>query len=227
MEKRNDIRRYIWTVVNIFAILMLGLLLQTGGAYLVNAAVKLLSEGTSSGAAAASQYSDYMTSIRALEPRQTVHAIFVAPLVEELVFRLIFLRAGRMVLPFWAANLIQAVLFAVYHTVTIQKVYGFVMGLIIGGVFYYCPVIYKAVHKAEDTGDTDGSSGLMSLPNSLMGVAITFILHMIINATGIYVAPLFPADIPIAAQILIGCSAMIISAGAVVVLFLQTRRKSS
>ena len=35
-------------------------------------------------------------------------------------------------MPFWAANLVQALLFGFYHRFMVQRVYGFVMGLIIG-----------------------------------------------------------------------------------------------
>ena len=213
MTKNEKNRIVIWAVVNTLAIVILGLLMQTGGAYLVNAAVEYLGDGSaSSAAAAAGQYSDYMAAI----PRQIIQAIFVGPLLEELVFRLIFLRAGKMILPFWAANLIQAVLFGVYHTVTIQRVYGFVMGLLIGCVFHYCPLIYKERRK---------SSSLQDLPNSLFGVAITFVLHMIINASGIYVAPLFPADIALSSQVVIGCVCLGAAFGAAFILYRQSLHK--
>ena len=191
-------RHVLVFAANIISILVLGTVLQIGGAYLVNVAVAVLEGTGGSAAAAAGEYSDYMNYIRSFDPRQIGHAIFVAPLVEELVFRLIFLRAGRMVLPFWLANLIQAILFGIYHGTSFQRVYGFAMGLIIGCVFYYCPIIYKNRLSSK------GEGRLNDLPNSLMGVAITFVLHMTINATGIYVAPLCPADIPNISQFAIG-----------------------
>ena len=209
-------------IINIAALMILGLLLQTGGAYLVNALVHLLEDGGAaavSGSAAneaANQYSNYMETIRSLGPRQIVHAVFVAPLIEEIVFRLIFLRAGKMVMPFWAANLVQAALFGIYHTVTIQKLYGFVMGLIIGCVFCYCPIIYK--RSSESAG------GLMDMPDSLLGVMITFLLHMIINATGLFVMPFLPGDIAASIQIAVGLVCMFIAALAVIVLYHQSRK---
>ncbi len=200
----------MWNVINIASLVILGLSLQIGGAYIVNAAVNCMENGAGAVGEAAGQYIDYMDAIRSLEPRQIMHVIFVAPLVEEIIFRLIFLRAGKMILPFWAANLIQAALFGIYHSTTVQKVYGFVMGLIIGCVFYYCPIIYRNLRSTP---------GLLDLPNSLFGVAITFFLHMIINSTGLYVAPLLPADIAIPAQFGLGIVLMLISAGAVYVLW--------
>ncbi|MCR5830593.1 MAG: CPBP family intramembrane metalloprotease [Lachnospiraceae bacterium] len=218
IDKITKHRRIIWAIVNSLAIILLGLLMQTGGAYLVNAAVEFMGNNSASSAsAAASQYRDYMTAIRSFEPRQLIHTIFVGPLLEELVFRLIFLRAGKMILPFWAANLIQAVLFGLYHTLTIQRVYGFVMGLLIGCVFYYCPIIFR---KRND------KSSLLDLPNSLFGVAITILLHIVINASGIYVAPLFPADIPLPSQTIIGCICMAASSAVAFVLYLQSKSEN-
>lgn len=213
------------TALNIFALIILGLLLQTGGAYLVNSAVQLMEGGTvgSSAASAAGQYSDYMSTIRAMEPMQIAHAVIVSPILEEIVFRLIFLRAGKMVMPFWLANIVQALLFGYYHTVTFQKVYGFVMGLIIGCVFYYCPLIYKKAHASEDDDKDDMLSKLVDIPNSLLGIMITIPLHMIINSSGIYVIPLFPANIAIALQLAIGTVCMLTAAGLVYVLFRQSK----
>ena len=191
------------TVLNVLALIVLGLIMQTGGAYLVNAAVDLFD-----GYEAVTKYAEYMNSIVNLEPRQYIHVLFVAPILEELVFRLIFLRAGRMVMPFWVANFIQALLFGIYHTYLIQKVYGFVMGLIIGCVFGYCPVIYR---KSE-------ASALIDLPDCLLGVGITIILHMVINASGLFITPLLPAQIPLSFQMIIGIVLMGIAAAVCVLL---------
>ena len=198
------------TVLNIASLILLGIILQIGGAYIVNAAVESLN-----GVEAASQYRDYMAYIRSIEPKQFANIIFVAPLVEEIVFRLIFLRAGKMVLPFWAANLAQAALFAIYHNVTIQRVYVFVMGLIIGAVFYYCPLILRNTYPEK------GSMKLLELPNSLIGFGAAFILHMVINTAGLFLAPLLPADIPIAMQYFIGIVMMAIACAAVYKLYRQ------
>ncbi len=219
----NDIKRSAWKgyaliFINILSLILLGLIMQIGGAYLVNAAVAILEDGAGAAATAAGEYSDYMNYIRSFEPRQMMHAIFVAPLVEELVFRLIFLRAGKWVLPFGDANIIQAVLFGVYHWTSFQRVYGIVMGLIIGCVFYYCPIIFRnrKTHK----------SGLLELPNSLIGVALTFLLHMTVNAAGLFVTPLFPADLPLAVQLFIGMALMAVAAAVCFVLFKQSAKEA-
>ena len=206
-------RHGLMVAINIAALILFGLILQIGGAYLVNAAVTVLG-GTDAGAAA-TEYESFMETVRAMEPRQVIHIVFVAPLVEEIVFRLIFLRAGRMLLPFWCANIIQAVLFGIYHGVAIQRVYGFAMGLLIGCVFYYCPIIYR---KYLPKG------ALADLPNSLFGAALTFLLHMVINSSGLFLTPLFSADINVALQI---CLGLILMASAVYVCFRLYRESES
>ncbi|MBO4905320.1 MAG: CPBP family intramembrane metalloprotease [Lachnospiraceae bacterium] len=195
------------TVVNTAALIVLGIVMQIGGAYLVNAAVLCLQD-TGAGV----QYSAYMEAVRSFDTRTIVQAIVVMPLIEELVFRLIFLRAGKMIVPFWAANLIQATLFGIYHTVTIQKIYGFVLGLMIGCVFYYCPIIYRA----------KGGSQLLGLPNSLLGYGMTVILHITINAAGIYLAPLLPPDLPVTLQITMGTILLTMAGVACFVLYRQS-----
>ena len=221
MDNDGSKKRLMWDIINITSLILLGLALQIGGAYMVNAAVNCMEGAAGSAGKAAEQYITYMEAIRDLEPRQITHVIFVAPLVEEIIFRLIFLRAGKMLLPFWAANLIQAALFGIYHSTTVQKVYGFAMGLIIGCVFYYCPIIYRSIRSREGEKGASGRSlpGLLDLPNALVGVALTILLHMTVNTTGLYLAPLLPSDIAIPAQFGLGAVLLIIAAAAAFVLW--------
>lgn len=224
MENNPQVKGALTAALNIVSIILLGLVLQIGGAYLVNAAVNIMGkvDAASSVASAALQYNDFMEYIRTIEPKQFANVIFVAPLIEEIVFRLIFLRAGKMVLPFWAANLIQAALFGLYHTVTIQRVYGFVIGLVIGCVFYYCPIIYRTWNLRN--GALSKKSGISTVPDSLIGVATTFLLHVVINAAGIFIAPLLPADLPYSLQIIIGSVFMLIAFAAAYALYFISRK---
>ena len=59
----------------------------------------------------------------------------IDPLAEELCFRGVSLTAlERSGLPFWAANLVQAVLFAAFHFNIVQSVYAFICALALGGL---------------------------------------------------------------------------------------------
>ncbi|MCR5673772.1 MAG: hypothetical protein K6F87_08685, partial [Lachnospiraceae bacterium] len=85
MSELTDKKRKLMFILNFISLIILGLVLQIGGAYIVNAAVEILGEGTSGATQAASDYKNFMDAIRQIEPRQFVHIIFVAPLVEEIV----------------------------------------------------------------------------------------------------------------------------------------------
>lgn len=59
----------------------------------------------------------------------------IDPVAEELCFRGVSLAAlERRGLPFWAANLVQAVLFACFHFNIVQSAYAFICALVLGGL---------------------------------------------------------------------------------------------
>lgn len=60
---------------------------------------------------------------------------FIDPVAEELCFRGLTLAAlERRGLPFWAVNLIHAVLFACFHFNVVQSAYAFICALVLGGL---------------------------------------------------------------------------------------------
>lgn len=64
-----------------------------------------------------------------------LYTVIFAPLAEELIFRGVTLHQAKRALPFWAANLMQAILFGIFHMNMIQGIYAFCLGLILG---YIC-----------------------------------------------------------------------------------------
>ena len=62
------------------------------------------------------------------------YSVLFAPLSEELIFRGVTLRQASRALPFWAANILQALLFGVFHMNLLQGIYAFFLGLILGYV---------------------------------------------------------------------------------------------
>lgn len=61
--------------------------------------------------------------------------VVVDPLAEELCFRGVSLTVlERRGLPFWAANLIQAALFAAFHFNIVQSAYAFICAFVLGGL---------------------------------------------------------------------------------------------
>lgn len=91
--------------------------------------------------------------------------VILAPLAEEFLFRGITLKKAQKIMPFMAANVLQAVLFGVYHMNLVQGVYAFVLGMILGYTAEYFHSIWAAIllHAC-----VNGSAELLSLlPESL------------------------------------------------------------
>lgn len=63
-----------------------------------------------------------------------IYTILLAPVAEELVFRGLTYRFARKALPFWGANILQALLFGIMHMNMIQGIYAFALGLFLGWV---------------------------------------------------------------------------------------------
>ncbi len=64
-----------------------------------------------------------------------LYAVLLGPIAEELTFRGVVLSSAKKALPFWAANLFQALLFGIFHMNVIQGIYAFFVGLFLG---YIC-----------------------------------------------------------------------------------------
>lgn len=63
-----------------------------------------------------------------------IYTIILAPIAEELVFRGLTYRFARKALPFWGANILQALLFGIMHMNMIQGIYAFALGLFLGWI---------------------------------------------------------------------------------------------
>ena len=63
-----------------------------------------------------------------------IYSVILAPIAEEIIFRGLIFRYARHAIPFWAANIWQALLFGVFHMNLVQGVYAFTIGLFLGWV---------------------------------------------------------------------------------------------
>lgn len=182
---------------NIPAVILLGIVLQISGAYLVNAfcvGIPMLGDAVPAYVLRQIEiYNSVITDLSSMEPRMITYVIFAAPMIEEIVFRVLFFLIFLKFVPFWAANLLQSILFGIYHGGLVQGSYCFLMGLVIGAVFYYTKVGMKE-----------------SLIANLDAFIFGLLLHMVINAAGLYLAPLLPADISVDKKIIIGCIGVVV-----------------
>ncbi len=77
-------------------------------------------------------YQERISSLLENDMTTVLLVIVVAPLLEELIFRFLILSILRGFLPFFAANLIQAAVFGIYHMNLVQGIYAFLFGLFMG-----------------------------------------------------------------------------------------------
>ena len=83
---------------------------------------------------------------------QVISVGFVAPIVEELVFRGILINRMKW-MPIWAAVLIQGVIFGLVHMNVFQGLYAFVAGILLGIIFvkFRSIIVVIAGHMAYNT----------------------------------------------------------------------------
>jgi membrane protease YdiL (CAAX protease family) len=67
-------------------------------------------------------------------PVLLLYSVIVAPICEELIFRGVTMSYAKREMPFWVANILQAVLFGIYHMNPLQGIYAFFIGLFLGYV---------------------------------------------------------------------------------------------
>ncbi|MFT4146401.1 MAG: type II CAAX endopeptidase family protein [Mobilitalea sp.] len=91
-------------------------------------------------------YSKVIESITSVNPILLILMIgFVAPITEELIFRgVVFHLANRQV-GFFGANLLQAVLFGIYHGNLVQGIYAAILGFILGVICYKFKSLLAAI----------------------------------------------------------------------------------
>lgn len=126
-----------------------------------------------------------------------LYSVILGPICEELIFRGVTLRLARKALPFWFANLFQAVLFGIYHMNWIQGIYAFAFGILLGYVCEKGGNIYDSI-----------------------------LLHMLFNLWGTVVAPLLDTGKDSLLTTVITLGVILLSLGLGFPLFyLGTRRK--
>jgi len=112
--------------------------------------------------------------------------VILAPLAEEFLFRGVTMKKARKIMPFMAANVLQAVLFGIYHMNWIQGVYAFVLGMILGFTAEYFHSIWAAVllHAC-----VNGSAEVLTnLPDAVTETYVGVIIIAIIGVALLFVA---------------------------------------
>lgn len=74
-----------------------------------------------------------------------LYSVILGPIAEELTFRGITLGYGRKAMPFWMANISQALLFALLHANPLQSTYTFAVGLLLGYIAWKSDSLVLAI----------------------------------------------------------------------------------
>lgn len=115
-------------------------------------------------------------------------SVLFAPFCEELVFRGVTMKQLLKCLPFWAANLIQAVLFGIFHMNMIQGIYAACLGVILGYVCEKGGSIYYSIllHILFNFWGTVISEYIW-IGDSIFSVIFWFLFGIVMTAGGILV----------------------------------------
>lgn len=104
-----------------------------------------------------------------------LYSALLAPIAEETIFRGLIFRYARYALPFWAANIWQALLFGVLHMNILQGIYAFTIGLILG---FIC-------HRGR-------------------GIRYSILLHILFNIIGLFYSGLIDLTTALSYPLFIG-----------------------
>lgn len=117
-----------------------------------------------------------------------IYAVIMAPIGEELIFRGVTLRAARKAMPFWLANLFQALLFGIFHMNVIQGAYAFALGILLGYICEKSGSIYYSIflHFLFNLYGTCMPE-FLDFGESMTAYGIYFMISIIIGIAGIFV----------------------------------------
>lgn len=103
--------------------------------------------------------------------------IVVAPIFEEILFRgIVFGELSSFMRP-WAAIILQGLIFGIAHAALFQSIFAFVLGIILGIIYYYSKSIkmafvYHIAFNASAFIITTQLSGISALIISILGVLL-------------------------------------------------------
>jgi membrane protease YdiL (CAAX protease family) len=147
-EKSDKIKRF--SIKTIIVIILLGIGLQISLSFILNIIASIKPDWFNN-------YGQVMEGLgRGSTLLSAIYIGLIAPISEEFIFRGVTLKKAQKVMPFIGANILQAILFGVYHGNLVQGVYAFILGLFLGFVCY-----------------------------QLQSLLASILLHMVINISGI------------------------------------------
>lgn len=118
----------------------------------------------------------------------TIASVVIAPMSEEFLCRGILMRlAGKVSPKFWIANIIQAACFGFIHLNLVQGAYAFVLGLLLGYLYYKYNNLLIAMlgHFAINfTGQFLANPILSPLPENIWSYLIVTVVATVLMVVG-------------------------------------------
>lgn len=117
-----------------------------------------------------------------------LYSVVIAPISEELIFRGVTLHYARKAMPFFAANMLQAFFFGLFHGNVIQGTYAFVVGLFCGYVCHKGGSIYLAIlfHMLFNMWGTFMPGNIAYSGDSIVIHVLIFLVVCAVAALGFY-----------------------------------------
>lgn len=112
-------------IINIISVIVFGFIMEIVASGVLQLVLQLFPETSR-------KYSELISQMVDMTPQTILIIVVVSPIIEELIFRGAVLSIANKITPFYIANIIQALLFGVYHGNIVQGVYAFLLGLLIG-----------------------------------------------------------------------------------------------
>jgi membrane protease YdiL (CAAX protease family) len=134
-------------------------------------------------------FSDYSEVLGALTSGNRVVVLLlmvvIAPVAEELIFRGVILHMANRYVTFIGANILQAVLFGIYHDNVVQGIYAALLGFLLGMVYYKFKTIFASIllHMMINTS----SFLLYLLPDTTVSYVVTAITGAVCAAAALAV----------------------------------------
>jgi uncharacterized protein len=123
-------------------------------------------------------FSDYSKIMQQLLSGQgivvVILTVVVAPIAEELIFRGVILHMANRYITFAGANLLQAILFGIYHGNLVQGIYAGLLGLLLGIMYYkynsvLAPVLLHMIINAS-------AFFTFLIPDTILGHSIMIVI---------------------------------------------------
>lgn len=114
-----------------------------GGCVILTMVITVISYAIPS---AFTQYNQIMDHLSANSVGITMlYVLLIGPASEEMIFRGAILDRFHLAFPFMIANVLQAVLFGIYHMNLIQGLYAFCLGMVLGMIRYVTGTILASI----------------------------------------------------------------------------------